>query len=264
MNNEKLQKHIDFLFAKGSMYLIYNNNLLYHGCIPMDSNGEFKEVKLKGKSYSGKALLDKYEKEVREIYSKRKKIINECEYDILWYLWTGENSTLFGKKIMKTFERYFIGDIKTHEEEKNAYYTLCEQKEYCEKILKEFGLDNKGSKILNGHVPVKVKKGENPVKAEGKIIFIDGGLSKSYQKVTGIAGYTLLYNSQGIYLAAHEPFISGKYAIENNKEIVSELIILERFKEQLRVQNTDVGKKILEDINDLKVLLEAYQIGAIK
>ncbi len=261
MHNEKLEKHIDLLFAKGNIYKIHNNNLLFHGCIPMKEDGTFASVKLDGTTYAGKELLDAFERKMREVYANRKFADNENEADIFWYLWTGENSSLFGKKVMKTFERYFIDDKESHEEPKNPYYKLIEDEAVCTGVLEAFGLTERKAKIINGHVPVKVVKGEKPVKANGKLIVIDGGLSKPYQKVTGIAGYTLIYNSYGMMLAAHEPFLSAKDAVENNTDIVSELSVLEPKTKRYRVRDTDIGKALQEDINDLKALLDVYKAG---
>ncbi|NDL67746.1 fructose-1,6-bisphosphatase [Anaerotalea alkaliphila] len=264
VGNDKLQQHVDFLFSHGSGYLVFNNNLLYHGCIPLDEDGEFASVRLGTKSYKGKALLDKFEKLAREAYGRRREIGEQQELDIFWYLWTGPYSSLFGKKAMTTFERYFIEDPEAHKEEKNPYYTFMEDEAFCKKVLREFGLEDPRARIVNGHVPVKVRKGESPVKANGRLIVIDGGLSRAYQKVTGIAGYTLIYNSHGMLIAAHEPFQSAKDSIENGTDIVSSLSILENYPGRLRVADTDVGKMLQEDVEDLKKLLKAYQLGFIK
>ena len=262
-SNEKLERHVDFLLEKGSIYLKYNNNLLYHGCIPTDSDGVFTAVKVKGKYYSGKALLDKYERMVRKAYNNRYKITDEQKLDPFYYMWAGPNSSLFGKYSMKTFERYFIDDKSTHHEERNAYYTYNVSAKYCDKILDEFDMQNDSARIVNGHVPVKVGKGEKPVKAEGKMIIIDGGLSKAYQKVTDIAGYTLIYNSHGLLLAQHEPFVSAKAAIEQDIDLISEVDVVYNPNKRIRVGETDIGLKLREDIEDLKDLLELYQEGIL-
>ncbi|PKM94142.1 MAG: class 3 fructose-bisphosphatase [Firmicutes bacterium HGW-Firmicutes-1] len=264
LRNEKLQKHMDLMLSKGSMYLAFNGNLLYHGCIPMNHNKEFESFELNGKFYSGRALIDQFEIMVREAYANRMKKFEEKDVDFFWYLTTGENSSLFGKKKITTFERYYIEDPATHAEAKNPYYTWVEEKSVCELILAEFGLYNTNARIINGHVPVKVKKGESPIKADGKLLVIDGGLSKAYQNETGIAGYTLIYNSHGMILAAHEPFETTEKAIQNNRDIFSKLTILENRSIRILVADTDIGILIKKDIYDLELLLLAYRKGIIK
>jgi fructose-1,6-bisphosphatase-3 len=264
LNNTPLQSHIAFLFEKGSIYKVYNGNLLYHGCIPMDEDGSYTKVTIKGKEYAGQGLLDKYEKILRQAYSKRFELENNHEMDIFWYLWTGKNSSLFGKDTMRTFERTFIEDKSLHVENKNPYYDYIEKESVCKQVLKDFGVCPEQGRIINGHVPVKVSKGESPVKSGGRLIVIDGGLSKAYQSVTGIAGYTLLFNSHGMLLAAHEPFTSAKDAYENNVDMISELNIVEVAPKRLLVGDTDIGKKLERDIEDLKLLLAAYRQGDIK
>lgn len=265
LKNDKLQKHIKFMLAKGSIYLVFNNNLLYHGCIPLEDNGDFAKVKIGNREYSGRRLLDQMEKMLRKAYGERESIKDDNkDLDILWYLWTGKNSSMFGKKRMTTFERYFISDPITHKEEKNPYYKYNTEEETCKKILAEFGLLNNKSRIINGHVPVKVSKGESPVKANGRLIVIDGGLAKAYQKVTGIAGYTLIYNSHGMLLAAHEPFESADCAVEQDSDIVSKLTVVDVVSDRIRVADTDNGKELKQDIYELTMLLEAYRKGVIK
>ncbi|MGL5642610.1 MAG: fructose-bisphosphatase class III, partial [Paraclostridium sp.] len=196
INSEKLQKHTSFLFSKGSIYLICNSNLLFHGCIPLNEDGTFKKFTIEGKEYSGKPLMDKFDSLAREGYFYREgNQQKEYGMDIMWYLWTGEASPLFGKDDMATFERYFIKEKETHKENKNAYFKLRDTENMCNMIFDEFKLDKKESHIINGHVPVESKKGESPMKANGKLIAIDGGFSRAYQQKTGIAGYTLIYNS---------------------------------------------------------------------
>ena len=247
------------------MYLKYNSNLLYHGCIPMDKNSNFIKMKLNNDYYSGKALLDHFDRLAREAYFN--KINNKSKQyaiDILWYLWCGVTSPLFGKDKMTTFERYFINDKSTHVEIKNPYFTLRDSEESCEKVLQEFGLDPKISHIINGHVPVKTKNGESPIKANGKLLVIDGGFSKAYQPETGIAGYTLIYNSFGLMLASHEPFESIQKAIEEEKDILSTTTILEHTNKRQRVSDTDIGSEVRNQIEDLIMLLAAYRKGLIK
>jgi fructose-1,6-bisphosphatase-3 len=264
-NSEKLQKHLHYLYEIGSMYLVFNNNLLYHGCIPMTKDGEFQTMQIFDKEYKGKTLVHKLESIVRKAFSNHLKgTPSSYELDFLWYLWAGPNSPLFGKKKMATFERYFIADKKTHEEEKNPYFELRDNESACNKILADFGINPDDGHIVNGHTPVKRKKGENPVKGNGKLIVIDGGLSKPYQNITGIAGYTLIYNSYGLILAAHKPFSSRKQAIKENIDISTSQQILERNNIRKRVGDTDVGVELKEQIQDLERLLEAYREGIIK
>lgn len=267
LNSRRLQKHIRFLFSKGNMYLKYNSNLLYHGCIPLNEDGSFKEVKIdvSGISYSGKAYLDKLESIVRNGYfydeDKETKLYG---LDLTWYLWTGPDSPLFGKDKMTTFERYFVDDKETHIEVKNPYFDLRESEDMCDMIFKEFKLDPKCSHIINGHVPVKFKKGESPIKASGKLLVIDGGLSRAYQKTTGLAGYTLIYNSYGLLLVSHESFESTQKSIEEEKDILSNTIVLEREVKRKRVADTDDGAEIKLQIEELTLLLDAYRKGIIK
>ena len=264
-NSEKLQKHVSFLFSKGSIYLIANKNMLVHGCIPLDDKGNFMKMKLQGQEYSGRELMDKMETLVREGYLFKDKT-NQKQYgmDIMWYLWTGKCSSLFGKDDMTTFERYFIAGEETHKENKNPYFTLREDEDVCNKIFKEFELDTNESHIINGHVPVESKNGESPIKANGRIIAIDGGFSRAYQKKTGIAGYTLIYNSQSLQLVSHEPFTSTEEAIVNESDILSTTMLVEHKLSRKTVKDTDAGKKLLDEVDDLKLLLTAYKKGIIK
>ena len=264
INSEKLQRHVTFLFAKGSMYLKYNSNLLFHGCIPLNDDKTFKSMMINGKEYKGKALLDKFESLAREGYFN-KSDVEKKEYgmDIMWYLWTGECSSLFGKKAMATFERYFVEDEETHKEIKNAYYKYRDDEDMCNMIFKEFGLDPNDSIIINGHVPVKNIKGESPIKANGKLLVIDGGFAKAYRRETGIAGYTLIYNSYGLQLVSHEPFSSTEEAIEKETDILSTTMVVEKKVERKTVGDTDIGVKLKKQIKDLKLLLTAYRRGFI-
>lgn len=215
---EKLQRHVRFLFSKGSLYKVYNSNLLYHGCVPMDEEGNFLKVNVYGKEYSGKELYDILDHYARKGYYSQDKEEREKGKDIIWYIWTGPNSPVFGKDKMATFERYFVEDKSTHVEIKNSYYRLMDNEEVLNRILREFGLDEK-CHIINGHVPVELKKGETPIKCGGKLLIIDGGFSKAYQGKTGIAGYTLVANSHGMTLVAHEPFESAEAAIRKESDI---------------------------------------------
>lgn len=251
LNSDKLQEHIRFLLEVGSMYKIYNGNLLFHGCIPFDDNGEFANFNLQGQNYSGKGLMDYFDELIRRSYREK----NPEDLDMLWYLWTGRYSPLFGKEHMATFERYFLTDKSLREERKNPYYHLREEEKYCMKILKEFGLEE--GVIINGHTPVLGTKGESPIKANGKMLCIDGGFSKGYQDKTGVAGYTLIYNSYGLRLASHKPFISKKDAIKNSLDIIKSIRVVEKLPRKF-VRDTDIGREIMEEIRELKELMEYY------
>ncbi len=261
IQNDKLQSHVRLLYSRGSLYKIHNNNLLFHGCILLNEDKSLKELTIQGKEYSGKALMDKFEKLARQGYMSKDSNKKSYGKDIMWYLWSGMDSPLFGKTKMATFERLFINDKETHKEEKNPYYSYRNEEATCKMIIREFGLDPDSSHIINGHVPVKTIAGESPVKANGKLIVIDGGLSKAYQKVTGIAGYTLIANSHGLTLTAHQPFVSQQEAISKRIDIESQRSILETSKQRIRVKDTDTGKKLQEQINNIKKLLIAYRSG---
>lgn len=263
-NCERLQKHISFLYSKGSMYLTYNGNLLYHGCIPLNQDGTFMPFEIRGKAYRGKALLDKFEQLAREAYyrpSGTAEKLYAC--DIVWYLWTGEVSSLFGKRKMTTFERYFVEAKETHKEEKNAYYQQRNEIATCKQILKEFGLKEEEGHIINGHTPVKEGDGESPIKADGKMLVIDGGFAKAYHKTTGLAGYTLLFNSYGLQLVSHQPFTSTEDAIQSETDILSTRRVIETETVRKRVRDTDIGRKLSKQAADLELLLNAYQEGII-
>ncbi|ECQ6575601.1 fructose-1,6-bisphosphatase [Listeria monocytogenes] len=263
-NCRRLQKHVQFLYSKGSMFLTYNGNLLYHGCIPLHEDGTFMEMKLRGEKYAGRALLEQFEILTREAYvrppgTKEKKYA--C--DIVWYLWTGAISSLFGKSEMTTFERYFVAEKETHKEEKNPYYKLRNDEFICKQILEEFGLDGECGHIINGHTPVKEGKGESPIKASGKMLVIDGGFAKAYHKETSLAGYTLLFNSYGLQLVSHQPFTTKEDAIKNETDILSTRQVIEMEINRKRVRDTDIGAKLSEQAEDLKVLLDAYRNGLL-
>ena len=262
LRSEKLQNHVQFLFANGGIYKCYNNNLLFHGCIPMEANGEFTLVKTSTGSAYGKEWFDYAEKIVRQGYFGDKgHKETQRGIDFFWYLWCGYNSPLFGKKKITTFERCFIDDEETWKEEKNPYYTLIDNEEVVIKMQKEFGLDDKDAKIINGHVPVK--KGKNPVRANGRVFVIDGGFAKAYQKTTGIAGYTLIYNSYGFILAAHESFETTDIAVREERDIHSTMVVKEDITTRILNKDTDLGKKLEKKIEDLKKLLYAYRNGII-
>ena len=258
-HSEKLQKHLKFLFSNGGIYLCYNGNLLYHGCVPLDDDGEFKKIYIENTQMYGKIYLDYCEKRLREAYRKKE----QKDIDFAWYLWCSPDSPLFGKNKMATFERMFVVDEKTHIEEKQPYFSLQDNEEICNKILDEFGLNPKNGHIVNGHIPVKFKRGENPVKANGKLLMIDGGMSKSYRKQTGIAGYTLTFNSYGLILTSHLPFDNVDSIILNNREMMSQKHIVEKAHRRILVKDTDIGKKLLSDIEDLENLMFLYNSGVI-
>lgn len=260
---EKLQRHVRFLFSKGSLYKVHNSNLLYHGCVPMDDEGNFKEVNVYGNKYSGKALYDALETYARKGYYSQDREERRKGRDIIWYIWTGPNSPVFGKDKMATFERYFVEEKETHKEVKNAYYRLLDNEEVLDRILKEFGLDESHAHIINGHVPVELKKGDTPIKCGGKLLIIDGGFSKAYQGKTGIAGYTLVANSHGMNLVEHRPFESAEAAVRDESDIVSDTIIVETAAHRLRVADTDAGAEIKQSISHLEKLLEAYGDGTL-
>lgn len=263
LNCRKLQEHMRFLLNKGALYKVYNGNLLYHGCMPLKEDGSLKPVKIYGHTYKGKALYDVLESYVRKGFHALDDKEKERGRDMMWYIWLHENSPLFGKDKMATFERYFLAEKETHKETKNSYYNLLEKEEVANNILEEFGLSGEDAHIINGHVPVKTRKGEKPIKCNGKVLVIDGGFSKAYQKETGIAGYTLIYNSYGLILAAHEPFESTEAAIENGSDIHSQSTLIKRMTERILVGDTDTGKELKEQIRDLEILLEAYRSGRI-
>ena len=260
---EKLQQHMRFLLAKGGLYKVFNDNLLYHGCVPLDEKGKLKEVSVFGKKYKGKELYDVLDSYVRKGFFALDEKERQDGKDIMWYIWLHPDSPLFGKNKMATFERYFIAEKETHGEKKNYYYAFLENEEVVDRILVEFGLDPKRSHIVNGHVPVKRKDGESPVKCIGKVLVIDGGFSRAYQKETGIAGYTLIYNSYGLRLVAHEPFESTETAIASEKDIHSETMVVSRMMDRALVGDTDIGRDLKEQVKDLETLLAAYRSGEI-
>jgi fructose-1,6-bisphosphatase-3 len=265
MNSEKLKKHIRCLFAHGSMYLVVNSNLLYHASVPLNEDGSFKMVKIQGKEYSGRTLLDKADQLTRIAYfDEEGDEEKDFARDYVWYLWCGPDAPLFDKDKMATFERYFVADKSLHKEKKGCYYTLRNEEAVCDRILAEFGAIGPHAHIINGHVPVKTIKGEQPMKAGGKLFVIDGGFSKAYQPETGIAGYTLVYHSRGMQLVQHEPFQSRQKAIEEGLDIKSTNVVLELSSQRMMVRDTDKGKELVTQIKDLKKLLVAYRIGMIK
>lgn len=255
LNSHRLQKHVDFLFEKGCMYKRYNENLLYHGCIPLDEQGNFDGMEIDGNTYMGREYLDYAERMVRKV---RKGEAGQDELDFMWYLWTGKKSPLCGRNI-KTFERTFIQDKTAWKEPTDPYYKFYHTEKTCNMIFREFGLFSPLSHIINGHTPVKTVEGEEPVRANGKLIVIDGGFSQAYHKTTGIAGYTLIYNSHGMRIKAHQPFESVEKVLEENKDIESTSTMFETEKDRIMVGDTDEGKEIKEEIQMLKKLLEVYR-----
>lgn len=252
--SEKLKRHMTFLMEKGSLYLPYNGNLLIHGCIPIDENGKMEGMEIDGEFYTGRHLLDQFEEYMRKAF-RHKDITDDLATDLVWYLWTGKYSSLFGKRAMTTFERYFIKDKKTHKEEKNPYYTLRENPEVVGKLLEDFGLDPEQGHIINGHTPVKEIDGEDPIKADGKMIVIDGGFSKVYQSTTGIAGYTLLYNSYGMQLVAHQHFNTKENVLRYGADELSTKRLVDKELQRKRIRDTNTGKLIEEEICNLKELM---------
>ena len=259
LRSEKLQTHIRYLLEKGAMYRVCNGNLLYHGCIPMEPDGSFTRVTMGDKTYFGKSLMDACDRLCRTaMYDRRME-----NTDLLWYLWCGPYSPLNGKDKIATFERTFLDDPEARTEQKNPYYDLWNSGETARTILTEFGVNFERGHIINGHVPVRKTKGDTPIKANGKFINIDGGLSKAYQPVTGICGYTLVYSSHELYLAEHQPFDPDTAARES-ADVLSRTIMIEQYPDRLRVRDTDGGADVERRIADLKKLLAAYRSGLVR
>ncbi len=262
--SEKLQKHTRFLYSKGSLYKTTNGNLLFHGCVPMTPEGKLQTFTISGSELSGKAFMDYADKTARQAYyHKRGTAAREFGMDFLWWLWAGRNSPIFGRDRMTTFERRFIQDESTWTEPKNAYYTYYQDPVVCEMLLKEFGLEGEHCHIINGHVPVKAKKGESPIKGGGKLIVIDGGFSKAYQPTSGIAGYTLTFGSRYFRIVAHQPFAGKQHAIRANADIDNESDIFERMEQRMKVADTDEGYMLQARVDELLELLDAYRAGAV-
>ena len=271
--SKRLQKHLRCLYQHGSLYQVTNNCLLYHAAIPMESDGSFAEVDVCGKKVSGKALMDRTDEVIREAYYGDNHADDFCtthiyspskELDYMWYLWCGPYSPLYSKDKMTTFERYFLEDETLGKETKGTYYELANRRDTCEKILRKFGLNPTTGKIINGHTPVHTLKGESPVRAEGLRLVIDGGFSKPYQVQTGIAGYTLIYNSHGMQLVEHKHFDNLHEAVASGSDIHSQVQLLDFSAHRMRVKDTDIGKQLEEQVKDLRKLLFAYQHGVIK
>jgi fructose-1,6-bisphosphatase-3 len=259
-----LQKHVRFLYSNGGMYRVYNNNLLYHGCISLNPDGSFTELVIHGQAYSGKSYMDRVERLARQGYFAADAVERQYGQDAMWYLWSGARSTLYGKDKMATFERYFVREKSTHKERQNPYYSFRDNESVVRSIMSEFGLDPDNGCIINGHVPVRVKKGQSPLKANGKLIIIDGGMAKAYQKVTGIGGFTLIANSYGLLLAEHKPFESTQKAIQEDIDLASNTTSVFSYPQRLFVKDTDLGVEFRHRISALQALVEAYRTGLIK
>ncbi len=263
--SDKLRKHIQCLFSHGSMYGVYNSNLLFHASMPLNGDGSLKEVGLQGGKYKGRELFQRIGMVMRSAFNDDTPAADrDFARDYYWYLWCGPDSPLFDKSKMATFERYFLVDPATHKEEKGHYYTLRDSEKVCDMILDAFEVEGEHRHIINGHVPVRINKGETPIRANGKLMVIDGGFAKAYHGTTGIAGYTLVYHSRGFQLVQHEPFTSAEEAIKNGTDIVSTTQIVELSQKRMRVRDTDKGKELLGQIDELTELLYAYRNGIIK
>ena len=263
--SEKLQKHIRCLLSHGSMFTVCNSNLLFHASVPLNADGSLREVEIDGNTYCGCELMQQIELKMRTAFpSPYGESAKSTARDFFWYLWCGPDSPLFDKSRMTTFERYFLADSVTHHEEKGAYYQLRENPQVCADLLDHFGVEGETRHIINGHVPVHAGQGENPVKADGMLMVIDGGFAKAYHHTTGIAGYTLVYHSRGFELIQHEPFTSRKDAIQNGTDTHSSIQLVEMTGHRLRVRDTDLGGKIQARIADLRELVYAYRHGYLK
>lgn len=262
--SEKLQRHVRFLYSKGSIYKVHNGNLLFHGCIPMAEDGQLMSFTIGGKERSGRAFMDYADRTARKAYYDKPGTPERIfGMDFLWWLWTGRNSPIFGRDRMTTFERCFIKADALHAEPKNAYYTLYHDSAVCDMLLKEFGLEGNHCHIINGHVPVKVKKGESPIKGGGKLLVIDGGFSRAYQATSGIAGYTLIFSSRYYRIVSHQPFAGRQEALKHNRDIDNESTIFEWLDERMKVSQTDEGVDLRAQVEDLTRLIEAYRTGAV-
>ena len=260
LESEQLQRHVEFLYSHGSMYQVFNGNLLFHGCVPLDEDGALKAIHLEGRIYQGRSYMDYADMAARRAFFSEDP--PQRYLDFMWYLWCGSNSPLSGR-VVKTFERTFIEDKSTWEEPKNPYYEYQSSEPVCRMLLREFGLYSENSHIINGHTPVHVNQGENPLKAHGRLIVIDGGFCKAYQPTTGIAGYTLISNSYGFVLAAHEPLESMRAAVVNELDIHSSRKVVELVDKRTLVADTDNGAVLKQQIADLEELLEAYRNGIV-
>lgn len=263
IGSEKLQRHMRYLLKVGSLYKIFNNNLMFHACVPLNDDGSLMEVDIFGEKYKGRALYDVLETKVRDAFTSFDKDLREKGRDLLWYMWLGQGSPLFAKSKMATFELYLIADKAARKEEKNAFYKLMNDESVIDNIFRDFSMDPECSHMVCGHVPVKVKEGEDPVRCNGKVFTIDGGFSKAYQPTTGIAGYTLISNSYGFVLAAHESFESMSAAIERGLDIHSTRRIVEKADKRTLIADTDIGAELAKQVSDLDLLIDAYRDGVI-
>ena len=263
-HSEKLQRHIRFLYAKGSLYKVHNGNLLFHGCIPMNPDGSLMSFTIGGKERSGRAFMDYADRLARKAYyDKRGSVERRFGLDVLWWLWAGRNSPIYGRDRMTTFERRFIKDESTWAEPKNPYYAFYNDPSVCDMLLAEFGLGGPHSHIINGHVPVRAGKGESPIKGGGKLLVIDGGFSRAYQPTSGIAGYTLIFNSRYMRMVSHQPFKGKWSAIHHNDDIEKDAVMFETMETRIRVAQTEEGRELQLHVDDLMDLLSAYRSGAV-
>ncbi|MBR6806029.1 MAG: fructose-bisphosphatase class III, partial [Bacteroidaceae bacterium] len=265
LTSERLQRHMQCLLAKGGMYTVCNSNLLFHASMPLNEDGTLREVEIQGQKYKGKELMQRIEQIIRLAYEEGAEE-DERAYarDFFWYLWCGPDSPLFDKSKMTTFERYFINDKEVHTEEKGWYFKLRDREDVCERLLDDFEVDGKHRHIINGHVPVKVGKGENPIKAGGRLMVIDGGFARAYHSTTGIAGYTLVFHSRGFQLVQHAPFTSTEEAVLEGIDIQSTTSIVETSNRRVLVADTDIGRELRKQIAELELLLRAYRKGWLK
>jgi len=251
MDSLRLDRHIAFLYEKGSMYKIYNGNLLFHGCVPMDDQGNFVDITVEGATMQGKHFYDYADHLARRAYYDGS---NPDDIDFMWFLWGAEKSPLCGRRL-GTFASMYVEDPRARVEVKNPYYELYFQERICNRILREFGLFRPDAHIINGHTPVHAREGEKPVRANGKLLVIDGGFCRKMNKTTGIAGYTLIYNSHGLRIKSHHPFVGVEQVLENDGDIASDSELVELCKQRVMVRDTDIGRGLQEDIKDLKQLL---------
>lgn len=261
--SRELQRHVQFLYTRGSMFRLLDGNLLYHGCLPVDEDGNFVQMQLDGQRLGGPDLLARFEKMARNGMLSRDPATREAGQDAMWYLWNGKHSPLFGKARMTTLERYFVADKVTHKEPSTPYYKWRHDEAFCRKVLAAFGADDRNGLIINGHTPVKVSKGESPILGNGRMIVIDGGMSEAYQKETGIAGYTLIHSSRGVTLAEHDAYSPPEELIEKEVRLAPRNTYLQRFTNRVYIRDTDVGRQLRGQLEDLQHLIDAYRDGLI-
>jgi fructose-1,6-bisphosphatase-3 len=262
-HSERLAEHIRFLYSYGNMFQVQDGNLKFHGCLPVDEQGEFIAFPLGGELLAGPALLERYEQMAREAFFSHDSQARQAGQDAMWYLWCGQHSPLYGRLRMTTFERYFVADSATHTERNGPYYALRDHEAFCRKVLAAFGGDFEHGHIINGHTPVRLKKGERPLMANGKLIVIDGGMSEAYQPVTGIAGYTLIANSHELVLAAHEAFTSADEIIRQGSDVTPHTEQIETFPQRVLIAATDIGQMLRGQLEDLEKLVDAYRRGVL-